>query len=141
MPSTIPRKRQQKTPSVEYSGRRDPSSNTPDPEPRPNRAGKPIKFNWDPNSDDWKSREYTRHYYLEKHRAKRFNLNDPEGGPYWPDTPINQESEHLDRPRATPRPLAKPNAQRSDSIFQTRHTPKTRAERGYTMIDINKYAR
>ena len=139
--SAIPKKKMQKTPKMEHSGRRDPSLQTPDPEPRPNRVRNPIKFDWDPNSDDWKSREYTRHYYLEKHRAKRFSLNDPEGGPYRPVNPIDEESEHLDRPRATPRNLVKPNAQRSDSIFQTRHTPKTPAERSYTMIDINKYVK
>lgn len=68
--STIQRTKLQMTPKHQPSSIKL-SPETPVPRPRSIRARKPIKFDWNPNSEDWKSREYTRQYYLEKYRAER----------------------------------------------------------------------
>jgi hypothetical protein len=100
-----------------------------------------FNFDWDPTSDDWKSREYARLYYLKKHRAKRFGLEGPEGGPFRPIFQVNNESQDLESTQTTPKQVVKVNSQRRRTISQSRHTPKTPTERKYTMIDINKYTK
>jgi hypothetical protein len=135
------RKKLQKLPKSDPKFRRYSSPHSPVPGPGPVRTSGPIKFNWDPNSDDWKSREYTREYYLEKHRAQRFNLKVPEDGPYRSTAKTGDRAERQDRPRAAPKDLVRPNAQRLDSIFQSRASSKTPTSKSYTMIDINKYTK
>jgi hypothetical protein len=133
--SVIRRKKLQKLPKAVLSRSGDPITETTLSEQLPLKLQVPLEYNWDPNSEEWKSREYTRRYYLEKHRAKQFDLNDPEGGP------IREESQPFECPRATPKRPLRQNAQRSGSIFPSRHTPKTPIQKKYTVIDVNKYAK
>jgi hypothetical protein len=137
--SVVRRKKLQKLPNAKPSGSADPTTETPLSEPLPNKLQVPLEYNWDPNSEEWKSREYTRRYYLEKHRTKKFNLNDPEGGPIR--GVRNEESQSFECPRAAPKRPLRQNAQRSGSIFPSRHTPKTPIQKKYTVIDVNKYAK
>lgn len=135
------RKKLQKTPKIEPTTKKALDFQISIPETEFIRRRKPIKFDWDLCSEDWKSREYTRQFYLEKNRARRFALNEPEGGPYRPNTKSSPGYSHSTLPRATPKALVRPNTQRPGSIFQPRHTPKTPNERYYTMIDIKKYVK
>ena len=103
------------------------------------------------------SKEWTRKWFVEQGRAKRFDLNPPEGGPIrnferaeekkgglasWLRKEKKEEVEVVEKafefPRATPKIPDKPNKQRWNSIFPRREVVKKKPTT-HTPIDIGKY--
>jgi hypothetical protein len=108
-----------------------------------------------------RSKEYTRKWFLEQGRARRYDLNPPVGDPIKDE--LHEEKDDMklpslvkkvlgkeeiddkefEFPRATPKPLVRPERQRWDSIFPRRAPPRPKKEvvRNYTPIDLGKYAK
>ena len=114
-----------------------------------------------------RSKEYTRKWFIEQGRADRYGLNQPAGSPM-KDENIEQMPEpkkkmprlvknilrkeedevvvverEFEMPRATPKPLVRPERQRLDTIFPRRAPPRPRKEvvKNYTAIELGKYAK
>lgn len=139
--STIPRNRLKKLPRFKPNVISHINPTTPIPVRPWFIARKLFDFDWDPASDDWKSREYIRLYYLKKHRAMRFGSEGPENGPFRPFSHARDEIQRSEGTRATPKYFPDMNPRRRDTISQSRCTPKTPTGGKYTMIDINKYTK
>ena len=105
-------------------------------------------------NEETRCKEYTRKWLLEESRAKKFDLNRPAGDPMKePEKEsmmsmvpmfIRRKKKPLppfEFPRATPRPLVRPNRQRWDSIFPRRALPPKAKPTTHIPIDLSKYTK
>jgi hypothetical protein len=113
---------------------------------------KPTPRMWELN-DDEREKEYTRKWLLEEARAKRYDLNKPDGDPLLPmpkkssrglggimgGKKCKGEEEVIEMPRATPKPLVRPTGTRFDGIFHPHMPTHVEKKLKYKPIDISKY--
>ena len=107
-----------------------------------------------------RSKEYTRKWFIEEARAKRYGLSKPAGDPMklegekvgkrleMPFLTKNTKkdarekgSKVFEMPRATPMVPTKPNRQKWDSIFERRPLPKKEKPKTYTPLNLSKYTK
>ena len=120
----------------------------------------PMKLHYSPTllPPESQSKEWTRQWFIEEARAKRYDLNPPEGKPLQDEEEKVAEKKsglgffrekkeevavvekEFEYPRATPKIPDRPNRQRWDSIFPRRPVEKKQPTT-HTPIDIGKYAK
>jgi len=104
---------------------------------------KPTPRMWELN-DEEREKEYTRKWLLEEARAKKYDLNKPDGDPLLPMRKKSAKKgkgggrEGIEMSRAKPKPLVRPTRTRFDGIFHP-HMPEHQEKKlKYRPIDISK---
>jgi len=110
-------------------------------EPFPLDFQKPFPENLYKDPEEFRSKEYTRRWFLEEARARKYGLQKPEGNKIRESEKAKDMIVPFEAPRAAPQVPQRPDITREDSIFpQPARKPRPRAMT-YTAIDISKYAK